>query len=400
MRVLICKFVDKLISVSRRLDPFYRDGFDALLQKPLTSFVQFFIQLFSEKQVLAVAEEKQLKNEDYYVEQITAQMNNFLKRHYENKNVVAERAGNTKTYGLVKAEFTVLPELSDELSVGLFAQAASYPVYIRFAGPGPLATRDIDNNGILSIGIKLMNVSGDKLSNEEDNTQDFLGISCPTFTTPDVVANLQLQQEIDRDTPAWYFLNPFNSHFLDAVMQGLYARTHANPLELEYYSCVPFLFGEGRAVKFKIKPRINHKSKVGELTDNYLREAMVNSLSEQAMEYDFCIQFQTDPQRMPIENASVMWSEKLSPFIRVAKITIPQQKFDYPDQLSFARFLSFNPWHCLSAHRPLGNQNRGRKIIYETTSKMRQSINKDSHIEPTGNEVFGMTDEPKKVVSA
>ena len=101
------------------------------------------------------------------------------------------------------------------------------------------------------------------------------------------------------------------------------------------------------------------------------------------------VQFQTDPHHMPIEDASVQWPEKLSPSIKLARIKIPAQSFDSPEQLAFARNLSYNPWHTLAEHRPLGNQNRARKQIYLETSKFRQQINAEPHIEPTGEEFLG-----------
>jgi hypothetical protein len=66
---------------------------------------------------------------------------------------------------------------------------------VRFGGPGPLAPPDPDDNGILSIGIKVMGVPGPKLLEDERETQDFSGISAPTFTTPNVVENLKLQRQ-------------------------------------------------------------------------------------------------------------------------------------------------------------------------------------------------------------
>ncbi|MCI0507461.1 MAG: hypothetical protein L0Z73_15310, partial [Gammaproteobacteria bacterium] len=231
-RKAIDRLVQGAIRISRRLDPYYRDHFDAVFQKPIMVLTQFFINLFRKRENLRIAEEKPLPGEQQIVTQIAEQMNLFLRKHYENKNAIAERAGNTKTYGLLKASFTVRPDLPKELAVGLFREPNTYPAYVRLAGPGPLVTRDIDDNGILSIGVKVMGVPGAKLIGDEKYTQDFLGISAPTFTTPNVAENLKLQKEIYRDTPAWYFINPFDSHILDAIMQGLFARAHANPLEL------------------------------------------------------------------------------------------------------------------------------------------------------------------------
>jgi hypothetical protein len=98
---------------------------------------------------------------------------------------------------------------------------------------------------------------------------------------------------------------------------------------------------------------------------------------------------QTDPFLMPIENNAVLWPTKLSPRLPVATLRIPKQTFDEPDQFAFARYLRFNPWHCLPEHRPLGNQSRARKRMYDEMATFRQKMNGVPHIEPTGNEVFG-----------
>ena len=122
--------------------------------------------------------------------------------------------------------------------------------------------------------------------------------------------------------------------------------------------------------------------------DNYLRNNMVKTLAEQDVEFDLMLQLQTDPFRMPIENNAVRWPEKLSPFVPAARLHIPRQKFDLPAQLAFANNLSYNPWHCLPEHRPLGNQSRARLRMYTELSRLRQRVNNTPHIEPTGDEVF------------
>jgi hypothetical protein len=116
---------------------------------------------------------------------------------------------------------------------------------------------------------------------------------------------------------------------------------------------------------------------------------MVKTLSERDVEMDFMVQAQTDPHKMPIENAGVRWPESLSPFVPVATIHIPKQKFDSEAQFAFAHNLSINTWHCIPEHRPLGNQSRARKRMYFEMSQLRQRLNKTPHIEPTGDEVFG-----------
>ena len=42
--------------------------------------------------------------------------------------------------------------------------------------------------------------------------------------------------------------------------------------------------------------------------------------------------------------------------------------------MEFAKKLSYNPWHTIAEHRPLGNQSRARRRMYETLSKLRHDM--------------------------
>ena len=104
-----------------------------------------------------------------------------------------ERGGNTKTHGIVRAEFTVRDDLPEHMRRGIFAEPRTYRAWVRFSGPGPYVTPDIDDVGFMSMSIKLMGVPGPKLLDDERFTQDLFGVSTPTFVTPDTRANAQLQ---------------------------------------------------------------------------------------------------------------------------------------------------------------------------------------------------------------
>ena len=384
---LVNDFLVALVQLERRIDPFFRDELDRLFLEPIETVAQGLINRRREDEHLQIAEEKTRPDEEEITAAIIAEMAQFTRQQYRSSH--AERAGNTKTHGVVRGTLEVRPDLPDHLRVGIFREARRYPVWVRFAGPGPLSPPDLKDNGILSIGVKLMDVPGDKLIDDEKFTQDFTGISAPTFTTPNIVENLKLQRWIGKEAPVLYFLGPRDPHLLDAIMQGLYARTQRNPLEARYWSCVPYLFGPGRAIQDTFKPSSDEKTPIPRKPSaNYLREAMVATLSRRDVTFDYLIQFQTDPFRMPIENASVRWPERLSPFISVATIRLPIQRFDSPGQLAFADNLSFNPWHSIPAHRPLGNQSRARKTMYWELSKLRQAMNAAARIEPTGDETF------------
>jgi hypothetical protein len=89
--------------------------------------------------------------------------------------------------------------------------------------------------------------------------------------------------------------------------------------------------------------------------------------------FDFYVQFQTDARKMPIEDASVEWTERESPYVRVAEVRIPRQSIDVQGREQACERTSFNPWNCLTVHRPLGAMNRVRRTIYEAMQQFRES---------------------------
>jgi len=275
---------------------------------------------------------------------------------------------------------------------GIYAQPRAYRAWVRFSGPGPYITPDIDDVGFMSISIKLMGVPGPKLMDDEKFTQDMFGVSTPTFVTPDTKANAQLQIESGKNAQIFYFLNFHQHHVLDLIMQGLWIKTQSSPFEAPYFSCVPYLLGESQAMQYSMWPLRKRRTPIPRLPlrppNDYLRNAMAATLAEEDVEFDIRLQRQTDPHLMPIENNAVLWPEKLSPRVSAATLHIPRQKFDSPAQLDFARLLSYNPWHSIPEHRPLGNQSRARRRMYKTLAALRHRMNDVPFYEPTGDETF------------
>lgn len=380
----------KLVQLERRFDPWFRPAFDAVLRDPVARVVTALINARRPNEGLKLGEEKLLPDEDAYVDSIISSFGKQMRGLWQPGRF--ERGGNTKTHGIVRGEFIVHDGLPEKLRHGIYAKPQTYRAWVRFSGPGPYITPDIEDVGFMSISIKLMGVPGPKLMDEEKFTQDMFGVSPPTFVTPDVDANAQLQIESLKNTQIFYFLNLHRSHALDLIMQGLWIKTQSSPFEAPYFSCVPYLLGEGQAMQYSVWPKSKRKTRIPRLPfrppDDYLRNAMVSALSEGDVEFDIRLQLQTDPHLMPLENAAVLWPEKLSPRVSVATLRLPKQKFDSQAQLDFARRLSYNPWHCIPEHRPLGNQSRARRRMYETLSQLRHTMNNVPHYEPDGSEVF------------
>ena len=386
----IHRSLEALTHLERRFEPFFRPTVNAVLREPSAWLIQALINLQRRDEGLALAEERALPGEEAALDSIIATMGTYMRRHYRPGEF--QRAGNTKTHGVVRGEFIVRDDVPAHLRHGVFATPRTFRAWVRFSGPGPDSPADIDDVGFVSCAIKLMGVPGPKLLDDEQLTQDFLAVCTPTFVTPNVVANAVLQKEILRGTPVFYFFRPGATHILDFLMQSWWNETQTSPLEATYWSDVPYLLGEGQAMMYSVRPRSKVRSRIPRVPfrppDNYLRDAMVATLARRDVEFDFLVQVQTDPHRMPIENAAVRWPERLSPFLPVATLRIPRQKFDSAKQLAFAHNLSYNPWHCLPEHRPLGNQGRARRRMYWELSRLRQQMNDTPHVEPTGDEVF------------
>jgi hypothetical protein len=389
----IHNFLILLLRIERRLEPWFRPQLNYLFREPSAKVIQFLINRRRKNEGLQLAEEKFDPDEGDSLNKIVDLMMDQMRGRFKPGGY--ERGGNTKTHGIVRATVTIRDDLPEHCRKGIFANPRSYPAYVRYSGPGPNVPADINDVGFMSMAVKLMGVPGEKLMSEEKFTQDFITTSGgATFVTPNTRENAKLQYWSLVDMTLYYFLNPKDSHLLDFFMQSLWNETQYNPLGRRYWSCTPYLLGEGQAMMYSFVPKTSEVEThipglpFGTPPFNYLRENMIKTLNEKDVEFDLMIQLQTDPHLMPIEDGSVRWPEELSPFIPAATVHIPKQKFDSEAYREFAKRLKMNPWHCLPEHRPLGNLNRARFRMYYELSKFRQEMNQTTHLEPTGDEKF------------
>ena len=300
------------------------------------------------------------------------------------------RDAHPYAHGCVRGTFTVEAGLSESVRRGVFSEVRSFPVWIRFSNgttkPDPDRT-----GGIRGMAIKLMDVPGKKIQDDEKLTQDFLVITHPVLPVGDPGEYLALFRAALAGKPMGYFFGgPPWKWKLTAlrIVSAIRGKKIPSMLAIRYWSTVPFKLGDG-AVKYSVRPCSVVPSEMPkDPGDHYLRETMVKELSQKGACFQFMVQPQTDPRKMPVEDPAVAWSETDSPFQVVAKITIPKQTFDTPAQNEFCENLTFNPWHSLPAHRPLGGINRVRKVAYDNVATFRLKQNGIPRTEPTGAEQF------------
>jgi hypothetical protein len=269
--------------------------------------------------------------------------------------------------GCVEAEFTVVNGLHADLKVGIFQQPRSYSAWIRFANAASASDREKDVRGM---SIKVRGVRGENLTQGSDE-QDFVLNSHPVMMVPGPREFLELLRAVEAGglKRAMYFL----SH-PRAARAAFASRQHpSSHLDIPYWSTTPYQFGPGRAVKYIVRPVSRAHPRTPALTDNYLHDELRLRLSMEDVAFDFFVQFQKSGLTMPIEDASVEWSERDSPYLRVAEVKIPRQAIDAPGREQACERTAFNPWHSLTEHRPLGGMNRARREIYQAMQQFRES---------------------------
>lgn len=324
--------------------------------------------------------EQKPADEDQFRDQLIELLRTKMQR--ENPTTM-HRDAHPKQHGLVKASFTVEPQLPQHLQHGVFVPGKRYDAWVRFSNQNAPPQPD-NSKDIRGAAIKLMNVPGTKLEVPDGNrtSQDFVTISTPVFVTHDVREFFYLIRALVKGKLAlllhflWYPRSACN--LLKAN------KNYASPLSTRYWSTTPYQLGADQVVKYSLIPQAGVDEQVpANPAADYLRQAMVAKLQQADYAFDFCVQLRVDPRRMPVEDPGKLWRETESPFIKVATLHIPRQVFDTPAQNTYGRELSFNPWHSLPEHRPLGGINRARRVIYNTLSNFRHDKNHRPRFEPT-----------------
>jgi hypothetical protein len=290
------------------------------------------------------------------------------------------RGQHAKSTGCAEAEFVVGADLPADCRVGVFKQpGAAFRALVRFSNSQ--GTREADGKGTArGAAIKLLDVAGARaIPDQADRTQDFLLVNHPVFPFSDPADYLAAIER--RAIPIIGGLAILSHLILEdrealAVVRAITSRKIASPLETAYWSGSPYWLGSpdgtvGHAVKYSLVPQsapTEGPSDPSDEPEHYLREALVSHLAERDAAFDFRVQLQTDANRMPIEDATAEWDETVSVPITVATLRIPRQ-----DAAAIAAAerrcdgLSFNPWHALAEHRPMGGLNRLRRAVYEAS---------------------------------
>jgi Catalase len=306
----------------------------------------------------------------------------------------AVRSVHAKSQGLLQGELQVLDDLPPELAQGAFARAGTFPVVMRFStNPGDILDDSVSTPR--GLAIKIIGVEGEREPGSEgQTTQDFVMQNAPAFGAPTPKKFLGMLKMLAKTTDK----APGLKKALSAVLRGTEAVVEAaggesptlrnlgghpetHILGETFYTIVPFLYGP-YFVKLSVAPVSPELTALTDAPLNVngkpdgLREAVNEFFANGGAQWEVRVQLATDLENMPIEDASAEWPEEISPYVPVARIRVmPQPAWSDSRAAVVDDQLAFSPWHCLSAHRPLGGLMRSRKPAYEMSSQLRGERN-------------------------
>lgn len=313
----------------------------------------------------------------------------------------AFRSVHAKSHGLLLGTLEVLGGLTPELAQGAFARPGRYPVVMRLSTtPGDLLDDQVSTPR--AVALKIVGVEGERLPGTEGQvTQDFLMVNGPVFSVSQAkkfLKNLKLLAPTTDKAPGLKKALSIALRGIEAVIEkaggesanlkalGGHPATHI--LGETFFTQVPLLYGPYMA-KLSLAPVSPELMALTDapldMTDrpNALRDAVVEHFRHHGSVWELRVQLCTNLDTMPIEDASVDWPQVESPYIAVARVTVPPQ-LAWSDARSIAvdDGMAFSPWHALAAHRPIGSIMRVRKASYEMAARFRSEHNPTPVREP------------------
>jgi hypothetical protein len=320
----------------------------------------------------------------------------------------AVRGAHAKSLGVVKAEVEILPDVPAPYAQGVYAVPGHHGAVIRFSSAGNHLGPDALLGPVLGFAIKVFDIGGRKLVEDEPTSTTFdLVLKNNTFFTANTAKHYLFIQELGNDVAQYLARGKAGFHeFLTAFLTGkgtleppewawdeLFAFVKLsqtpvrNPLLTTYSTMAAVRHGDYIG-KVRVSPAAGTDTKVIhrdlDLTGgpDVFGPALADELRAHGADFDLQVQLCTDLSAMPVNDATVEWPEKLSPFVTVGRVHLPQQDVSTPETFERGDALAFNQWRVTAEHRPLGEIMQVRQI-YTASAKVRRAINNQPQREPT-----------------
>lgn len=282
----------------------------------------------------------------------------------------AERAVFRKIHGAARGHLERLDTMPAEWRAGIFAHER-LDAWMRFSSDTSPMSADLGST--LGIGIKLFGVPGETAMGEHGDTADLIMQNFPVFFVDNAQEMVEFTYAgvVQQDYPGYLAAHPRTNEILDRMS----AKVEGSCLTTTYWAILPFRMG-GEVVKYRLEPETRPENVADDATD-YLAVDFANRLSEREYAFTLSVQRRTDPGRMPLDEATVEWPEKESPYVPVARLVIPRQDTGVRGQSEYAQGLSFNIWRVPPENAPAPESSIAavRREVYAAGARLRHTAN-------------------------
>ena len=284
------------------------------------------------------------------------------------------RALHRKQLAAVHGNLEVLDGLPAFARHGLFARPRDYDVWVRISNGGLDRGRD-STPDVRGFALRVFGVQGESaLGNGPARSQDFTLINQEAFAFSGadefvhfVVAASRGNAELIRHLLRRYGV--FGGPRLLGRMLKLAAKPFSGFATEPLFSAAPMASGP-YAVRVRLAPAASNGTPSAGARRDWAVD-FCDRLARGPLHWDLQLQFFSSEESTPIEDASVNWN---TPYTTVARLMLPQQDATSPAGLEFSERVEatvIDPWQALAEHRPLGDVQRARKVVYFESQKGR-----------------------------
>jgi hypothetical protein len=286
------------------------------------------------------------------------------------------RALHRKQLAAAQGTLEVLDGLAHYAHHGLFAVPHDYEVWVRLSNGGMDRAPD-KMPDIRGLALRVLGVRGNSaLGNGPAVSQDFTLINQEAFAFSGSTEFVEFAVAASHGNGnlVKYLFRKYGLFGLPGqlgkmvkIVKKPFSGFATEPL----FSALPMANGP-YAVRVRLVPAAaNGKPEPG--AGNDWSADFAARLRKGPLHWDMQLQFFASEALTPIEDASVNW---LTPYTTVARLMLPQQDLASADAKAFAERVEhavFDPWQALAEHRPLGDVQRARKVVYFASQKGRDA---------------------------
>ncbi len=303
----------------------------------------------------------------------------FLRVHERQQKQNEDRTGtqgikwrgmHAKGHGCLPGKMVVSQNLPNPQ--GIFQPGASYRLTGRFSNGSGLIAADRERD-LRGLAVKLEDVPGTPLLSTGKQEQDFLFTNAERHHAAhivDLMGFIKASAAGGQERIQFLARHPR----MAATLLSQTSRNVRSLADESYWSRSAFRYGDNQAVRFFVKPCTEPQNQQGDreepIDPDFLNTDLIQRASQENICFTMHMQPQVNPRRQRIEIHNEKWR---TPAVELATITFERQA---PERSPKCEALSFNPWHGVNAHRPLGNFNRARCLIYQEATNFRTGTEK------------------------